>query len=60
MRIENVNVDKSCVRMRIKNVTVDRSFIIMRIENETVDNLYVTMVRHERYRTISKYIKNRW
>jgi hypothetical protein len=28
MRIENVTVDKSYVRMRIENVTVDKSYFV--------------------------------
>ena len=33
MRIENVTVDTSYVRMKIENVTVDRSHVIIRIAN---------------------------
>ena len=42
MRIKNVTVDESYVRMRIENVTVDKSFVRMRIkQNVTVDRPYV-------------------
>ena len=41
MRIENVFVDESYVKMRIENVTVDKSHVIMRIENVTVFLFFV-------------------
>ena len=64
MRIENVTVDKSYVRMRNGNVTVDKSYVRMGIEKVTVDKAYVIMnmstshiVIYEKYTTISKYIQ---
>ena len=43
MRIENVTVDNSYVRMRNERITVVKPNVTMRIENVIVDRPYVKM-----------------
>ena len=58
VRIENVTVDKSHVRMTRENGTVD-SYVIMAIENVPADKSYVRMrIKKHNCRQVIRYNDN--